>query len=165
MSNSPDAELRARLLRTAAFLEEIAASKDVLDTLSPEERIRLVAAAGDVYCSDPAERRLRVKARARKRRNAKTSADEAVLNQTGIRTLREKAVFTTPNAFAPEDFEQRDVDAPEFRETQALQHCYVCKEKYTAVHHFYDQLCPTCASFNYRKRGELADLSGTTALL
>ncbi len=27
-------------------------------------------------------------------------------------------------------------------------------------HHFYDQLCPECAAFNFAKRGELADLSG-----
>ena len=33
------------------------------------------------------------------------------------------------------------------------------------MHHFYDQLCPECADFNYAKRGELADLTGRVALL
>jgi NAD(P)-dependent dehydrogenase (short-subunit alcohol dehydrogenase family) len=33
------------------------------------------------------------------------------------------------------------------------------------VHHFYDQLCPACAEFNYAKRTETADLSGRVALL
>ncbi|MEX2467263.1 MAG: SDR family oxidoreductase, partial [Gemmatimonadota bacterium] len=45
------------------------------------------------------------------------------------------------------------------------QHCYVCKQTFTELHHFYDQLCPACAEMNYRKRGELADLSGRVALL
>ncbi len=164
MSPPPD-DLRAQLLETASFLERLAASKHLLDQLSPEERIRLVNAAGDVFCSDPAERRLRVKARAKRRRAERTSADERLLNDTGMRTLRSKPVFTTPNVFAPEDFAQADVADPTFRETAQAQHCYVCKTKYTAVHHFYDQLCPTCAEFNFAKRGELADLHGTTALL
>ncbi|MES2524828.1 MAG: SDR family NAD(P)-dependent oxidoreductase, partial [Gemmatimonadota bacterium] len=42
---------------------------------------------------------------------------------------------------------------------------YVCKGKFTVVHHFYDQLCPSCAAFNYAKRSELADLTGRVALL
>jgi NAD(P)-dependent dehydrogenase (short-subunit alcohol dehydrogenase family) len=44
-------------------------------------------------------------------------------------------------------------------------HCYVCKRHYQHVHHFYDQLCPTCAAFNEVKRTETADLSGRVALL
>ena len=36
---------------------------------------------------------------------------------------------------------------------------------FSELHHFYDQLCPTCAAFNYTKRTELADLTGRVALL
>jgi NAD(P)-dependent dehydrogenase (short-subunit alcohol dehydrogenase family) len=66
-------------------------------------------------------------------------------------------VFTTPNYFL---LEQK---APAGGE--ARRHCYVCKEKYTEVHHFYDQLCPSCAALNFAKRTELADLRGRVALL
>jgi NAD(P)-dependent dehydrogenase (short-subunit alcohol dehydrogenase family) len=45
------------------------------------------------------------------------------------------------------------------------QHCYTCKQKYSVIHHFYDQLCPQCAVLNFRKRTELADLKGRVALL
>ena len=45
------------------------------------------------------------------------------------------------------------------------QHCYVCKQHYVTIHHFYDQLCPACAEFNFIKRTELADLRGRVALL
>src|SRR4029078_5452086 len=44
-------------------------------------------------------------------------------------------------------------------------HCYVCKEGYKEIHHFYDQLCPSCADLNFRKRTELADLGGRVALV
>ena len=156
---------RAELLALTDLLQQVAGSKHVLDELDDTERIRLVNAAGDVFCSDPAERRLRVKARSKKRRSAKLDADEQILDQTGIRVLRDKPVFTTPNVFPPTDFEQSDVEDSGYRQTSESQHCYVCKASYTAVHHFYDQLCPKCADFNFEKRGELADLSNTTALL
>ena len=36
--------------------------------------------------------------------------------------------------------------------------CYICKQPYTRVHTFYDQLCPPCADVNFAARSELADL-------
>jgi NAD(P)-dependent dehydrogenase (short-subunit alcohol dehydrogenase family) len=89
-----------------------------------------------------------------------------MLAGTGIRVLREKPVFTTPNVFPPPDFDQEEVvDDPEQRELIAPQHCYVCKQRYLEVHSYYDQLCPACGDFNYRKRTETADLQGRVALL
>lgn len=164
-----DQELRQRLLDTTEFLRDISTAKVLLEGLSTEERTDLLNAAGDVFIADPAERRLRIKARRRKRRTEKLDHDEAVLDQTGIRSLRDKPVFTTPNVFPPTDFVQNEVsDAPHeppFRETIDQQHCYVCKVKYSKIHHFYDQLCPDCAEQNFAKRWELADLTGTVALL
>ncbi|ETV83152.1 hypothetical protein, variant [Aphanomyces astaci] len=43
--------------------------------------------------------------------------------------------------------------------------CYTCKVRYEALHHFYDQLCPTCAEVNYTKRMQSADLHGKVALV
>jgi NAD(P)-dependent dehydrogenase (short-subunit alcohol dehydrogenase family) len=54
---------------------------------------------------------------------------------------------------------------PYARTSKELQHCYVCKQKYSVIHHFYDQLCPECAALNFAKRTELADLRGRVALL
>ena len=45
------------------------------------------------------------------------------------------------------------------------QHCYICKEHYRTVHHFYDQLCAACGDLNFAKRSESADLRGRVALL
>ncbi|ETW02674.1 hypothetical protein, variant 7 [Aphanomyces invadans] len=43
--------------------------------------------------------------------------------------------------------------------------CYTCKVRYEALHHFYDQLCPSCAEVNYSKRMQSADLHGKVALV
>ncbi len=159
------AELSERLREVTALLESLAENRDPIRELPEEDRIRFLNAVGDVYCPDPEERRQRVKARRRDQRAARVRNDEDVLDATGIRVLRAKPVFTTPNVFPPEDLHQQDVDAIGFREVSEEQHCYVCKVKYRQVHHFYDQLCPECAEFNHMKRTETADLSGRVALL
>jgi NAD(P)-dependent dehydrogenase (short-subunit alcohol dehydrogenase family) len=163
--NSLEEEARRRLLDATSFLREIAAAPELLDELEPEERADLLNAAGDVFCADPVVRRRRAKMLRRQRRAQKLKRDDDVLDRAGIRLLRAKPVFTTPDVSAPRDFEQRDVDDPLFRETAEAQHCYVCKAHYHDVHHFYDQLCPSCAQLNFAKRGELAEMTGMVALL
>jgi hypothetical protein len=55
-------------------------------------------------------------------------------------------VFTTPNLPPPPEFEPQEVEKnPEFREVVEPQNCYICKQDYATMHHFYDQLCPACA--------------------
>ncbi|MGB7342766.1 MAG: SDR family NAD(P)-dependent oxidoreductase [Pirellulaceae bacterium] len=44
-------------------------------------------------------------------------------------------------------------------------HCYVCKVPFKQLHHFYHQLCPSCAEFNWQKRSQRADLRGRVALV
>src|SRR5688572_17703968 len=117
-----------RLREITELLESIAADRNVLAGIPDQERARLLRAVELV-----------------------NKADEA-LHETGIRTLRRKPVFTTPNVFPPEGFAPVDIhgDGAEsgsygresVRETTEPQHCYVCKQKYTVIHHFYDQLCP-----------------------
>jgi len=50
-------------------------------------------------------------------------------------------------------------------ELQRARHCYVCKDSFTKLHHFYHQLCPACAEQNWNKRFQRANLSGRTALV
>ncbi|MEP6299824.1 MAG: SDR family oxidoreductase, partial [Ilumatobacter sp.] len=120
-------------------------------------------------CPDPEIRRRRTKLLQKRRRSERIRRDDETLEQTGIRTLRSKPVFATPDVFAPTGFDQTtvddDPDAAPFRESTEEQHCYVCKSLYREIHHFYDQLCPSCASTNYAKRSELADMTGMVVLL
>ncbi|MET0729457.1 MAG: SDR family oxidoreductase [Acidimicrobiales bacterium] len=154
------------LLAATELLEAVARDRSLMDGLRHEERVRLVNAAGAVFSPDVEERRQQVKARRRREKQEKRQRDESVLTETGIRRLRAKAVFTTPNVFPPEDLEQATVDAEALAHgVGEEQHCYVCKRHYTHVHHFYDQLCPPCAELNFAKRSETADLRGRVALL
>jgi len=154
-----------RLKAALSILEEIVADRSLLGALTVEERTQLLRAAGDVYEPDLVQRRRWGKAVRRNEKAARAERIETVLANTGIRALREKPVYTTPDVTPPDRFEQGDIDDPEFREVIEPQHCYVCKQLYVDIHAFYDQLCPACADFNFRKRTETADLSGRVALL
>lgn len=168
-----DPDLADRLREATALLEAAVADEAVTAVLDHEEQQRLRNAAGDVFQPDPVLRRRHFKQRRKRQKRERVAHDEEVLEETGIRKLRSKPVFTTPNVYPPDDFTQQDVTgtpvdapgAPPFRETIDEQHCYVCKDRYTQIHHFYDQLCPDCAELNHAKRTETADLSGRVALL
>jgi NAD(P)-dependent dehydrogenase (short-subunit alcohol dehydrogenase family) len=161
-----DSALVDRLRAAAELLEAVAGDRRLLDGLPEADRNRLKQAVNRFHNPDPDAQRKRIKAARRERHAERVQRDEALLDATGIRTLRRKPVFTTPNCFPPEGFVAQDSDeeAPP-RETIEPQHCYVCKAKYSRVHHFYDQLCPQCADFNHFKRTESADLHGRVALL
>ncbi|WP_238530878.1 SDR family oxidoreductase [Rhodanobacter sp. IGA1.0] len=164
-----DARLLERLREAAELLESVAADRELLDRLPADDRQRLHQAVAQVYHPDPVARRIKLKAAEKARYASKVEAEESVLNQTGIRTLRRRPVFTTANLFPPQGFQPHDIppeaDAAQPREAIEPRHCYVCKKKYATLHFFYDQMCPDCAAFNYAKRDELADLSGRVALL
>ncbi|GAA4869362.1 SDR family oxidoreductase [Luteimonas vadosa] len=167
----PDGDpLPARLRTALQALEAIVADRSLLDALPEEERTRLLQAVALVHHPEPRARRRKSRDAARERQQEKARRTEALLDRTGIRTLRRKPVFTTPNYFPPTTQAQLDRDAHPAMdrgdaESPELLHCYVCKRKYTQVHHFYDQLCPECAAHNFSKRTETADLQGRVALL
>ncbi len=158
------------LSETLTLLEAIVADRSLLQTLPTEDRERLLQAVALVHHPEPRARRRKQRDELRERAREKARRTEALLDQTGIRTLRRKPVFTTPNYFPPQAPGQHDPannasDPVAHNESPERLHCYVCKQKYTRVHHFYDQLCPTCADLNFFKRTETADLHGRVALL
>ena len=174
----PD-DLAERLRAATEVLETVVADRSVLGILGVDERTRLLSAAGDVYQPDVVERRRQIKAQRRLAKALQVARDQDALSTTGIRVLRTRPVFTTPDAFAPEGFDTEEHrcdddlpvdehdgdpgDAP--RGSVVARHCYVCKRKYRDIDAFYDQLCPECAAFNFAKRSESADLRGRVALL
>jgi NAD(P)-dependent dehydrogenase (short-subunit alcohol dehydrogenase family) len=154
-----EALVAARLKAATETLEAIARDRTLLQELTVEERTRLLSAAGHVFDPDVVARRRAAKEMRRRKKNAKLAEDESVLRETGIRVLRSKPSFTPPNVDAPGEVEQLE------RETIEPQHCYVCKQLYSTLHPFYDQMCKACGDFNYAKRTETADLEGRVALL
>ena len=161
-----DQTLAERLRAATELLEWIAADRERLDELPAGDRERLHRAVADFYNPDPVARRRKIKEAERERMATRSQRVGAVLQETGIRTLRRKPIFTTPNVFPPVEPGERFEPLPDIEpESADTPHCYVCKQHYSVIHHFYDQLCPACAEFNFSKRTELADLSGRVALL
>jgi len=171
-----DLALKAQIQAALDLLERISEDRSILAHVDKDDQRRLIHAAGQVWNPDETRRRQLTRSLAKKRKSEVISKEERVLNQTGIRTLRRKPTFTTPNVQPPMLSRElppashpvpEDAPAAPGAEGDALdrQHCYACKGHFTELHHFYDQLCPRCAELNYRKRSELADLSGRVALL
>ncbi|MEO6126058.1 MAG: SDR family NAD(P)-dependent oxidoreductase [Ilumatobacteraceae bacterium] len=158
-------------------LEAVVDDRGMMDVLTTDERNRMVAAAGEVFNPDVEARRRRAKEQKRRDKATKLQREQAALSATGIRELRSKPVFHSPNVFPPTTPDQlalgpvADPSTSDGLSSDSLTsagpalHCYVCKQDYVTVHHFYDQLCPACGDFNYAKRTETADLRGRTALL
>jgi NAD(P)-dependent dehydrogenase (short-subunit alcohol dehydrogenase family) len=161
--------LADRLRELTALLEQVADDRQLLDELPEADRDRLLRAIAYVYSPDRYARRRQSKAETRARKASRAELHDRLKASAAIRTLHRKPVVTTPNVFPPEGFEPQDVgreaDDARPRESVEPQHCYVCKAHFTVIHHFYDQLCPSCAAVNFAKRTELADLRGRVALL
>jgi NAD(P)-dependent dehydrogenase (short-subunit alcohol dehydrogenase family) len=141
------------------WLERVAGDWSLLDQLPSTDRQRLHRAIAALSTADPGANR-------RRRKSAKAKAivrEEAVLQDTGIRTLRRRPIITTPNVFPPAEAPRTSHQAP--RTSPVDRVCYVCKAPYSELHHFYDQLCPSCADVNFAARTQLADLRGRVALL
>jgi NAD(P)-dependent dehydrogenase (short-subunit alcohol dehydrogenase family) len=166
---TPTVPLVERVRAAAELLESIAEDRAMLAAVPETERHRLLQAAGQVSRPDAIARRQLVKEARRKQKKEKVQREEVVLSDTGIRRLRRASVFPAAKLFAPAGFtaevvEEGEAETP-FREVVEPQNCYICKQDFDTVHHFYDQLCPRCAEFNFAKRTELADLRGRVALL
>ncbi len=159
-------DLTDRLRAATELLEAVVGDRSILESLPLVDRTRLLAAAGNVFEPDIDARRRQIKAERRARKRSRSAADQQLLDATGIRSLRRQPVFTTPNVFAPAFVPDDDIgEVADLPTTAEPQHCYICKQRYTEIDGFYDQLCPECAALNFAKRTETADLRGRVALL
>ncbi len=144
--------------RAAEVLESLHDRPELSVGLSDADRVRLVTAAGRLSRPEKFELKRMAKSLRKERRALAKAADRRARAATGIRAARAAAVFSAPAPALPAPGE-----AP--RELSKPQACYVCKADYTRLHHFYDDLCPTCAEFNYAKRFQTADMSGRVAYI
>ncbi len=170
-----DAQVVARLEEAIETLEQVGADRGLLARLDKEQRKRFIQAVALVFNPDIRARRQMIKTVSRLRKQERANRDDRVMADAGIRSLRRQPVFTTPNVYPPRHIGSGDTSAdaaavapetpPPTGETADTQHCYICKQHYSTIHHFYDRLCPACAAFNFTKRTELADLRGRVALL
>ena len=129
--------------------------------LSKEQRIAILKAAGEISRPDRDEIRKRKKDRIRLKKQRIDDHERRLRKATGIRSAREKAVFTAPKAILHADKQSAFLE----QELINPRACYICKNEFTKVHFFYDTMCPACAEFNYAKRFQTASLEGQVALI
>ncbi|RZA02414.1 MAG: SDR family oxidoreductase, partial [Proteobacteria bacterium] len=157
----------ADLAQLTELLEAIASDILILNQLPPDERIRLLVAAGRVLHPESQVLRRRIKENRSARKREKESKDRVIRAATAIRTARLGSVFVP----APKQLGhagQNVAEASALVQSAKLEKprsCYVCKAEFTTVHFFYDSMCPTCAPFNYEKRFQSASLAGKVAII
>ncbi|GAA5039734.1 oxidoreductase [Marivirga lumbricoides] len=140
-----------------AILERLNANTNQIFEIPREKRTALLMAAGLLSRPSREEfaRRKKDAKKAEKRKIAEK--DKHARKNTGIRSAREATIFIAPSMADQPALEPQELNSP--------RNCYVCKEMYTKLHHFYDTMCPECADFNYAKRFQTADMTGQVALV
>ncbi len=125
-----------------------------------DQQIELIKLAGRLSRPDAETIRKRNKAKRKLLKQETSRKEREARAATGIRKARTQKVFTAPLQLSGESME-----IEELLVLQSPRNCYVCKEKFTRLHFFYDTMCPSCAELNYKKRFQTADLTGQVALI
>lgn len=143
-----------------AILETLNGDTDQIFDIPIDQRIELITQAGRLSRPQKDELKKRKKGAKKKAKKEAAAQDRNARNQTGIRSARDASVFVAPKMIGPEGEQARPIGA-----TIDPRECYVCKEPFTSLHHFYDTMCESCGDFNYAKRFQTADLTGQVALV
>ncbi len=158
--DKPIALSTEQIAECIAVLESLNADTNQIFDIPKEERLKLLMAAG--LLSRPSrEEFARRKKEAKKAQKRKLKEkDKHARNATGIRSAREASVFIAPAMLA-----LNGAEADKEVELESPRNCYVCKEVFHKLHHFYDTMCKECGDLNYAKRFQTADLTGQVALV
>jgi NAD(P)-dependent dehydrogenase (short-subunit alcohol dehydrogenase family) len=125
-----------------------------------EKRLELIIAAGHLSRPSKQELHRRKKTLKKQKKQQLRLKDRKARNKTGIRSARDAAIFVAPTMIALTGEEAKLEE-----ELESPRNCYVCKEMFTKLHHFYDTMCKECGDFNYAKRFQTADLTNQVALV
>lgn len=143
-----------------AILETLNTDTAQIFDIPKDKRIELIMQAGRLSRPQRDEFKQRKKNAKKIAKRKAAERDKHARNDTGIRSARKATVFVAPKMIGPHD-EQAKAKGKEV----APRNCYVCKEVFTTLHHFYDTMCESCGDFNYAKRFQTADLTGQVALV
>ncbi len=143
-----------------SILESLNNDTDQIFDIPIEQRIELLAQAGRLSRPEKDELKKRKKGARKKAKRKAAEVDKYARNKTGIRSAREADVFVAPKMLSLNGAHERHAVT-----SVSPRECYVCKEMYTTLHHFYDTMCTACGDFNYAKRFQTADLTGQVALV
>ena len=142
------------------ILSQLVENSGQIFEIPSDKRMELIVAAGRLSRPNREDfKKSKKDAQALQRRKQETR-DRTTRKDTGIRLAREEAVFVAPKALCQDILAEK-----EMRELSSPQICYICKDNYTQIHHFYDTMCPGCGDFNYAKRFQTADVTGQIAIV
>jgi NAD(P)-dependent dehydrogenase (short-subunit alcohol dehydrogenase family) len=142
-----------------AVLEHLLKNGDQLIHLTEEQRIALMKSAGQLTRPDRAEIKQRNKSVKLEKKQRDLVNDRNARAAASIRTARTASIFEAPRQISgiETNTEKKVLDSP--------RNCYICKDLYTEVHHFYDAMCKKCGDLNYAKRFQTCDLTGQVAII
>lgn len=143
-----------------ALLTQLNTDTDQIFDIPKEQRTALIKAAGQFSRPDRDELTRRKKDGRLVAKRKKENQDKTARKVTGIRSAREAAIFVAPKLLAAHDLETREP-----QELETPRNCYVCKTRFTTLHHFYDTMCTECGDFNYAKRFQTANVKGQLAVI
>jgi NAD(P)-dependent dehydrogenase (short-subunit alcohol dehydrogenase family) len=156
MNHDPD-----EIAKCISLLGDLVSDAGLFAGVPEEQQRALLKAAGELSRPDRAERKKRNKSLNKTRGLARLEQDRRARNATGIRIARAQGEFIAP-AQIEGDASGSEQGREELRSSR---NCYVCKEKFTELHFFYDCMCRKCGDQNYRKRFQTASLAGQVALI
>jgi len=143
-----------------SILEKLNGDTNLIFEIPKDQRLALIMAAG-LFSRPSREEFLKRRKGARKAiKRKRIEKDKAARMNTGIRSAREASIF-----IAPKMIDGQSIATSPIIKLETPKECYVCKEMYQQLHHFYDTMCPTCGDFNYAKRFQTADLTDQVALV
>jgi len=141
------------------MLSFIAENSEQLAYLNEEQRVSILKSSGLISRPNKDEIRKRKKDVKKIKRQANLLDERKARAKTGIRSARETKIFIAPDRVDLENIENENATLNSER------NCYVCKTRYTKLHHFYDTMCTSCGDLNYAKRHQTTDLTGQIALI
>ena len=144
-----------------SILKDLIENSEYLASLSIEQRIDLITAAGRLSHPNRDEIRKRRRDCQRLKKQKIINFERSARAATGIRSARETKIFNAPLKISDQD----PLIKQERPELLNPRDCYICKAEFKKLHFFYDALCPRCAEFNYQKRFLTAPLHGQVALI
>lgn len=141
------------------FLKELSENRELLRQFDENERIELFKLCGKISRPLKEEKNKTTKKLRNLKKERVKAANKKARGLTGIRTAREANVFVAPKEISFEKIQSEE------KHYSIAKECYICRTKFTKIHHFYDLMCSKCGDLNYQKRYQKTDLKGQVALI
>ena len=148
------------IAKCIAILEQLVTNTAEIFNIEKEQRTALIKAAGQFSRPNRDEFSRRKKDGKKLAQRKLEAKDKNARKETGIRSARESVIFEAPKLLL-----SQELTSKKKLKLATPKKCYICKEEFNVMHHFYDTMCTDCGDFNYAKRFQTADVAGQVAVI